>query len=82
MTRPIPILLYHGVDPDPPAALGSFVIRPDRFAEHMASVESVSHLTFIINGALICYLLIKEPHGFAKLWSVTKEKLRLWPFPH
>jgi branched-chain amino acid transport system permease protein len=46
------------------------------------SVETVSHLVFIITGALICYLLIVEPHGFAKLWSLAKEKLRLWPFPH
>lgn len=54
----------------------------EQFAIHAASVETVSHLTFIINGGLICYLLIKEPHGFAKIWSVTKEKLRLWPFPY
>ena len=46
------------------------------------SVETVSHLVFIITGALICFLLIKEPHGFAKIWSLAKEKLRLWPFPH
>ena len=46
------------------------------------SVETVSHLVFVITGALICYLLIVEPHGFAKLWSVTKEKLRLWPYPY
>jgi branched-chain amino acid transport system permease protein len=26
--------------------------------------------------------LIKEPHGLAKLWSMGKQKLRLWPFPH
>ncbi len=46
------------------------------------SVETVSHLVFIITGALICYLIIVEPHGFARLWGLTKEKLRLWPFPH
>ena len=46
------------------------------------SVETVSNLVFVVTGALICYLLIVEPHGFAKLWSVTKEKLRLWPFPY
>jgi branched-chain amino acid transport system permease protein len=46
------------------------------------SVETVSHLVFIVTGALICYLLIVEPHGFAKLWSTAKEKLRLWPFPY
>ena len=46
------------------------------------SVETVSHLVFIVTGALICYLLIVEPHGFAKLWSIGKEKLRLWPYPY
>ena len=45
-------------------------------------VETVSHLVFIVTGALICYLLIVEPHGFARLWSIAKEKLRLWPFPY
>lgn len=46
------------------------------------SVETVSLLVFIVTGALICYLLIVEPHGFARLWSITKEKLRLWPYPY
>ncbi len=46
------------------------------------TVETVSHLVFIVTGALICYLLIVEPHGFARLWAIAKEKLRLWPFPH
>jgi branched-chain amino acid transport system permease protein len=46
------------------------------------TVETVSHLVFIVTGALICLLLIVEPHGFARLWAITKEKLRLWPFPY
>jgi branched-chain amino acid transport system permease protein len=46
------------------------------------SVETVSLSVFIVTGALICYLLIVEPHGFARLWSIGKEKLRLWPFPY
>ena len=46
------------------------------------SVETVSHLVFIITGALICFLLVVEPHGFARLWGIAKEKLRLWPFPY
>ena len=36
----------------------------------------------MIFGALICFFLIVEPHGFARLWSIGKEKLRLWPFPY
>jgi branched-chain amino acid transport system permease protein len=46
------------------------------------SVETVSHLVFVIQGSLICYLLIVEPHGFARLWAIAKEKLRLWPYPY
>jgi branched-chain amino acid transport system permease protein len=46
------------------------------------STGTIAHLQFIIFGSLICYLLIKEPHGFARLISIGKEKLRLWPFPY
>ena len=46
------------------------------------STETITHLEFVIFGSLICYLLIKEPHGFARLISLGKEKLRLWPFPY
>ena len=41
-----------------------------------------SHLTYMIFGSLIVFFLIVEPHGLARLWSIGKEKLRLWPFPH
>jgi branched-chain amino acid transport system permease protein len=33
-------------------------------------------------GAFIIFFLIMEPHGLARLWSITKERLRLWPFPY
>jgi branched-chain amino acid transport system permease protein len=46
------------------------------------SVETVSLLVLIVTGTLICYLLIVEPLGFARLWSIAKEKLRLWPYPY
>jgi len=42
----------------------------------------VSHVVFMIFGALIVFFLIAEPHGLARLWAIAKEKLRLWPFPH
>jgi peptidoglycan/xylan/chitin deacetylase (PgdA/CDA1 family) len=32
----IPILLYHGVDHDPPARLAPYVMHPARFEQHMA----------------------------------------------
>lgn len=46
------------------------------------SVEMISHLEFMIFGALIVFFLIVEPHGLARLWQIAKEKLRLWPFPY
>ncbi|MFT7400883.1 MAG: branched-chain amino acid transport system permease protein [Hydrogenophaga sp.] len=46
------------------------------------STAAVSHTEFMIFGALIVWFLIVEPHGLAKLWSMGKQKLRLWPFPH
>ncbi len=46
------------------------------------NTATVSHIVFMIFGALIVFFLIVEPHGLARLWSTGKEKLRLWPFPH
>lgn len=43
---------------------------------------TISHIEFIVFGALIVAFLIAEPHGLAKLWMVARQKLRLWPFPH
>ena len=41
-----------------------------------------SNLELMVFGALIIFFLIVEPHGLARLWQITKEKLRIWPFPH
>ena len=46
------------------------------------STAAVTHAEQMIFGALIVWFLIVEPHGLAKLWSVGKQKMRLWPFPH
>jgi branched-chain amino acid transport system permease protein len=46
------------------------------------SHAAVSNIELIIFGALIIFFLIVEPYGLARLWQITKEKLRLWPFPH
>jgi branched-chain amino acid transport system permease protein len=46
------------------------------------STAIVSHLESMIFGVLIVLFLVLEPHGLARLWSIGKEKLRLWPFPH
>ncbi|MDH5797427.1 MAG: branched-chain amino acid ABC transporter permease [Paracoccaceae bacterium] len=46
------------------------------------ATDLTAHLEFMIVGGLIIVFLILEPHGLAQLWRLTKEKLRLWPFPH
>lgn len=73
--------------------LGSFVgaaflvLLPVLFKNVMVGAlgwptDLVQHLIFMLIGGLIVFFLIVEPHGLAQLWRVTKEKLRLWPFPH
>ncbi len=44
--------------------------------------DVVAHLNLVAVGGLIILFLVAEPHGLAQLWRLTKEKLRLWPFPH
>ena len=46
------------------------------------STAMISHAEYMIFGGLIVWFLIAEPHGLAKLWSIGKQKMRLWPFPH
>jgi branched-chain amino acid transport system permease protein len=43
---------------------------------------TVEQLSFMIVGGLIVLILIVEPHGFARLWQITKQRLRTWPFPY
>jgi branched-chain amino acid transport system permease protein len=44
--------------------------------------DTQKQIELMIFGGLIVFFLIAEPNGLARLWSITKEKLRLWPFPH
>lgn len=46
------------------------------------AVDTASHIEHMVFGALIVFFLIVEPHGLARLWSIGKEKMRIWPFPH
>jgi len=46
------------------------------------SVALQKQIELMVFGGLILFFLIVEPHGLARLWQITKEKLRLWPFPH
>ena len=54
---------------------------PDLIGVSVAA-ERVEHLTFMLVGALIVLILIVEPHGMARLWQITKQRLRTWPFPY
>jgi branched-chain amino acid transport system permease protein len=55
-------------------------------APHLVGLQMATdlqkHLEVMIFGGLIIFFLIVEPHGFARLWQITKEKLRRWPFPY
>ena len=42
----------------------------------------MENISLIGIGAMIVIILIKEPHGLAQLWQISKQKLRVWPFPH
>lgn len=44
--------------------------------------QVITNAEQMIFGALIILFLIVEPYGLARMWTTTKEKLRLWPFPH
>ena len=65
-----------------PIALNQFLPLLGAAVGVVISTAVTSHAEFIIFGALIVWFLIVEPHGLAKLWSIGKQKLRLWPFPH
>ncbi|GAA6142981.1 branched-chain amino acid ABC transporter permease [Hydrogenophaga sp. 5NK40-0174] len=65
----------------------AFIVMLPIFIERISLVVGMStataaHITFMIFGALIVWFLIVEPHGLARLWSIAKQKLRIWPFPH
>jgi len=34
------------------------------------------------DGEAVVIETVVEPHGFARLWGLVKEKMRLWPYPY
>ncbi len=46
------------------------------------SAVTAKHFEFIVFGGVIIATLVLEPNGMARIWQITKEKLRLWPFPY
>jgi len=65
-----------------PIVLNQFLPAVGSLVGIEISTAAVAHAEVMIFGALIVWFLIVEPHGLAKLWSISKQKLRLWPFPH
>ena len=63
------------------AAPPAFVGRPPESLWRQAFKSFITHRSAII-GIVIILFLVLEPHGLARLWSIGKEKMRLWPFPH
>lgn len=46
------------------------------------AVDLAKEIEAMLFGGLIIVFLIVEPHGLARMWQLTKEKLRTWPFPY
>ncbi len=65
-----------------PIFLGQFLPFAARLVQLEVSTAATSHAELMIFGGLIVWFLIVEPHGLARLWSLGRQKLRLWPFPH
>jgi branched-chain amino acid transport system permease protein len=59
-----------------------FLTNAPRWLGLAMRTDTQKHLELMIFGGLIVFFLIVEPRGLARLWQITKEKLRLWPFPH
>ena len=65
-----------------PIFLNQFLPVLGNFVGVEISTAGIAHTEIMVFGALIVWFLIVEPHGLAKLWSLGKQKLRIWPFPH
>jgi branched-chain amino acid transport system permease protein len=65
-----------------PIALNQFLPVLGGMFGVVISTSGISHAELIVFGTLIVWFLIVEPHGLARLWSLFKQKLRLWPFAH
>ena len=65
-----------------PLFLSQFLPALARVVGLEISTAGVLHAELLLFGGLIVWFLIVEPHGLARLWSIGKQKLRLWPFPH
>jgi branched-chain amino acid transport system permease protein len=65
-----------------PIAINQFLPVLGHLFGFSVDTAALTHTEFIVFGALIVWFFIVEPHGLARLWSVGKQKMRIWPFPH
>ncbi len=59
-----------------------FLTRAPQFIGLSMRIDLQKQIELMVFGGLILFFLIVEPHGLARLWQISKEKLRLWPFPY
>ncbi|MFQ5784651.1 MAG: branched-chain amino acid ABC transporter permease [Alphaproteobacteria bacterium] len=59
-----------------------FLTNAPQFFGLSLPIDLQKHIEVMLFGSMIVFFLIVEPHGLARLWQITKEKLRLWPFPY
>ena len=66
------------------AFIWTFPIILKEAGKRMFDVNPIvmEHVSLVAIGVMIVVILIKEPHGLARLWQLGKQKLRIWPFPH
>ena len=80
------LLKAYKLRPAPPILLniGLTALNPYIAAFGLGQIEvaMIKHIEFMVFGFLIIFFLIVEPSGFARLWQITKQKLRTWPFPY
>ena len=63
-----------------PIALSMIVTFLDTTLNLGVASSSASNVELMVFGGLIIFFLIVEPHGLARIWQITKEKLRCGHF--
>lgn len=66
------------------AFIWTFPILMKEMGKRLFDIDPIimENVSLVAIGALIVFILIKEPHGLARLWQLVKQKLRIWPFAH
>ena len=66
------------------AFIWTFPILMKELGKNLFGIDPfiMENVSLVAIGVMIIVILIAEPHGLARLWQITKQKLRIWPFPH